>query len=446
MQKPNIIFLFSDQQRWDTCGCYGQSLDVTPNLDKMAGEGVRFDKAFTCQPVCGPARACLQTGKYAAEVGCHTNGRMLPINENTIAKQFSAQGYDTAYIGKWHLASHGHGDGPDNFRTKPIPPERRGGYKDFWLASDLLEFTSHSYDGHMFDSDGNMREFPGGRYRVDAETDWMLEYLQGYKKDNPFFLFVSYIEPHHQNDHKHYEGPRGSKEKFKNFVVPGDLTGAEGDWRAEYPDYLGCINSLDQNVGRIRDELKKLGLAENTLLVYTSDHGSHFRTRNSEYKRSCHDGCIRIPLIISGPGFEGGKTIEDLVSLINLPPTLLKAAGIAPPDYMRGRPLQELIAGNSADWPGEVFLQISETQCGRAIRTRKWKYSVRAPDKGGRDPSSEVYMEDFLYDLEKDPYERTNLVTEPALRQLRAELADTLKKRMVAAGEKEPEIIPFKKK
>ena len=193
-------------------------------------------------------------------------------------------------------------------------------------------------------------------------------------------------------------------------------------------------------------ELKKLGLAENTLLVYTSDHGSHFRTRNSEYKRSCHDGCIRIPLIISGPGFEGGKTIEDLVSLINLPPTLLKAAGIAPPDYMRGRPLQELIAGNSADWPGEVFLQISETQCGRAIRTRKWKYSVRAPDKGGRDPSSEVYMEDFLYDLEKDPYERTNLVAEPALRQIRAELADTLKKRMVTAGESEPEIIPFEKK
>jgi uncharacterized sulfatase len=445
MPKPNILFFFSDQQRWDTCGCYGQKLDITPNLDRMAREGIRFDKAFTCQPVCGPARASIQTGKYAAEVNCHTNHRRLPAGEKTIAHYFSEHGYKTAYIGKWHLAS-GPGDDPaDNFRDRAVPADRRGGYKDFWLASDVLEFTSHGYDGHMFDTQGNMRKFPEGRYRVDAQTDWVIEYLQACKKDNPFFLFVSYIEPHHQNDHKHYEGPRGSKEKFKNFIVPGDLAGAGGDWKEEYPDYLGCINSLDQNLGRIRDELKKLGLLENTLLVYTSDHGSHFRTRNSEYKRSCHDGCIRIPLIISGPGFEGGKTIDNLVSLIDLPPTLLMAAGIAPPGYMRGRPLQELVAGNTSGWPEEVFLQISESQCGRAIRTRKWKYSVRAPDKGGRDPSGEIYMEDFLYDLEKDPHERTNLVADPALRQVRAELANTLKRRMVAAGEREPQIIPYAK-
>lgn len=441
MDRPNIVFLFSDQQRWDTCGCYGQPLDITPNLDRMAHEGIRFENAFTCQPVCGPARACIQTGKYATEVGCHTNHRMLPLHERTIANYLSESGYEVAYIGKWHLASFGPRGGPDDYRIRPIPVERRGGYKDFWLASDVLEFTSHSYDGHMFDGKGDKRTFPKERYRADAHTDWVIEYLDERKKKNPFFLFVSYIEPHHQNDRGHYEGPEGSKDRFKNFVVPGDLIDTEGDWREEYPDYLGCINSLDQNLGRIRDALKHLGLAENTLLIYTSDHGSHFRTRNSEYKRSCHDGCIRVPLIAYGPGFEGGKVLTELVSLIDLPPTILTAAGITPPDHMRGRPLQDIISGRATDWPNEVFFQISESQCGRAIRTHKWKYSVRAPDKTGSDPNSEMYVEDFLYNLENDPHERNNLVAEPAFLKIRKDMAQTLKRRMVEAGEKEPMIL-----
>ena len=437
MRPPNIIFMFSDQQRWDSCGCYGQPLETTPNLDRMAAEGVRFESAFTCQPVCGPARACIQTGKYATEVGCHINHLMLPLDERTLAHHLSMEGYDTAYIGKWHLASCGPIDGTDDFRTKPVPRERRGGY-GYWLAADVLEFTSHSYDGHMFDSEGTRRDFPEGRYRVDAQTDWALEYLHTRTGDKPFFLFLSYIEPHHQNDHCHYEGPKGSKQKFKDFPVPGDLVGTEGDWREEYPDYLGCIHSLDKNLGRIRDVLEDSGLAENTLVIYTSDHGSHFRTRNSEYKRSCHDGCIRIPLVINGPGFRGGECPQELTSLIDLPPTILTASGIKPPDCMRGHALQRLLSDQTADWPEEVFLQISESQCGRAIRTRKWKYSVRAPDKSGGDSSSDVYLEDFLYDLESDPHEQNNLVADPDFYKIRAELARTLKRRMDEAGEIEP--------
>jgi len=444
MSAPNIVFIFSDQQRWDTVGCYGQELDITPNLDHMAEEGVRFEYAFTCQPVCGPARACLQTGKYATEVGCHTNHRMLPLKEKTIAHYLSENGYEVGYIGKWHLASYGPRGGKNDFRTRPVPPERRGGYKDFWLASDVLEFTSHSYDGHMFDGNMNKREFPPGRYRVDVLTDWVLEYLRTRSDKKPFFLFVSYIEPHHQNDHGHYEGPHGSKERFKEFKVPGDLVGTDGDWREEFPDYLGCVNSLDQNLGRIRDELNQLGIADNTLVIYTSDHGSHFRTRNSEYKRSCHEGCIRIPMIAYGPSFTGGKVISNLVSLIDLPPTILKAGGVEPPSYMRGKALQELLEGEVKDWPQEVFLQISESQCGRAIRTKKWKYSVRAPEKGGSDPSSEIYVEDFLYDLEADPHERNNLVESEDHIEVRQRLSEILKYRMVQAGEKEPVIIPKK--
>ena len=430
---PNIIVLFSDQQRWDTCGCYGQPLEVTPNLDRLAGEGTRFEHAFTCQPVCGPARACLQTGKFATETGCHVNGRVLPLTERTLAHRLSEAGYDTGYIGKWHLASN-----PFEFAHKPVPVERRGGY-DHWLASDILEFTSHGYDGYMFDGDGHKREFPPGRFRVDVQTDWVIEYLQS-RRGIPFFLFVSYLEPHHQNDHEHYEGPIGSKTRFKDFTVPGDLVGTHGDWREEYPDYLGCVQSLDQNVGRIRMALQELGIADNTLLIYTSDHGSHFRTRNDEYKRSCHDACIRIPLIIHGPGFAARGAPRQLVSLIDLPPTILAAAGIAVPPSMRGRPLQDLFAGGDSHWPDDVFVQISESQCGRAIRTLDWKYSVRAPDTPGDAISSAVYAEDFLYDLRADPYERNNVVSAPELAGVRKELAETLKRRMQEAGEIEPHI------
>jgi len=440
-RPPNIVFFFSDQQRWDTVGCYGNRMNVTPNLDRLAAEGVRFEHAFTCQPVCGPARSCLQTGKYPAEIGTFRNGIALPLDERTIAHRFSQAGYEVGYIGKWHLASTHNLDGHDDvdYQTTAIPPERRGGWKDYWLASDLLEFTSHGYDGHMFDADMNRVEFKG--YRVDCQTDFALDYLRSRKGDRPFFLFVSYIEPHHQNDHKCYEGPQGSKERFKDFDVPGDLVGTEGDWRENYPDYLGCCASLDHNLGRLRDELASLALADDTVIFYTSDHGSHFRTRNSEYKRSCHEGCIRVPMVAYGPGFKGGTVIDEMVSLIDVPPTLLAAGGIEKPDTMRGRPLQGLVEGTAHAWPEEAFLQISETQVGRAIRTRRWKYSVYAPDKNGnKDIDSDHYVEQFLYDLENDPHERNNLAADPAYADVRSRLCETLKRRMVEAGESEPQI------
>ena len=441
--RPNIVFIFTDQQRWDTMGCYGQRMNITPNLDKMASEGIRFEHTFTCQPVCGPARACLQTGRYPEEIGCFRNGIALPPDEKTIAHWLSETGYEVGYIGKWHLAStKGVGYEEVNYRTTAVPPERRGGYKDYWLASDVLEFTSHGYDGHLFNADMEKVEFKG--YRVDCLTDFALEYLRTRSGEKPFFLFLSYIEPHHQNDRKHFEGPKGSKERFADFEVPGDLIDTEGDWREEFPDYLGCINSIDKNGGRIRAELDELGLSDDTLVFFTSDHGCHFRTRNREYKRSCHEATIRIPLIAYGPGFQGGKVISQLVSSIDVPPTVLEAAGVPKPATMKGNALQALVEGDHAEWPQDVFVQISESHVGRAIRTERWKYSVRAPDKkGGLHPRSEVYVEDFLYDLENDPHERKNLVAEPSLTDVRKDLADRLKQRMVQAGEKEPVINPI---
>ncbi len=419
--QPNILFFFTDQQRWDTCGCYAPAaarLDVTPNLDRMARDGVRFEHAFTCQPVCGPARSCLQTGLYATETGCFRNDIALPLDATTLAHRLSDAGYEVGYIGKWHLASTGE---KANYRTKPVPPERRGGYNDFWLASDVLEFTSHGDGGHLFNADMEKIEFDG--YRVDCQTDFVLDYLRTRDRRRPWFLFLSYLEPHHQNDHNRYEGPPGSKERFADYEPPGDLVGTEGDWRESYPDYLGCVNALDRALGRIRHELEGLGMADETALIFTSDHGSHFRTRNKEYKRSCHEASTRVPMVIRGAGFQGGAGRPELVSLIDLPPTVLRAAGAPVPDEMRGRPLQDLIQACGGPWRDDVFVQISESQVGRAVRTDRWKYGVDAAGKNGsRDPAAEQYVEQYLYDLETDPHERNNRVADASLADVRADL------------------------
>lgn len=428
MKSPNIIFYFSDQQRWDTV-----TPDLTPNLEKLAGEGVKFTNSFTCQPVCGPARACLQTGVYATQNKCYWNGIPLPEDTKPLAEYFNEAGYDTAYIGKWHLASDRLPGIGLHCESTAVPKEKQGGYK-YWRAADVLEFTSHGYDGYVFDGEGNKIDFTG--YRADCINDFALEYLDKRDKDKPFFMFVSQLEPHHQNDRHCYEGPKETVEKYRDYPIPDDLTFMKGDYKESYPDYIAAINRLDENVGRLVQKLKDIGEYENTLIIYTSDHGSHFKTRNLEYKRSCHDSCTHTPLIIKGCGFEDGKTDERLVSLIDLPPTLLKAAGIEIPDTYEGNPLQEETERD------HVFIQISESQVGRAIRTKKYKYSVKAVGMGYVRHSSPVYHEDFLYDLEKDPIEKHNLVKDPAYKQVRAQLKKMLIKQMTDVGEKKPLILP----
>jgi uncharacterized sulfatase len=149
-------------------------------------------------------------------------------------------------------------------------------------------------------------------------------------------------------------------------------------------------------------------------------------------------------MVVAGPGFERGRVVSGgFASLIDVAPTILACGGVEPPEHMRGRPLQELASGEAENRPGEVFAQISESQVGRCIRNFRWKYSVSDPEKdGGRAPSSDRYVEEFLYDLEADPHERTNLVREPSLAETRAALAETLKRRTVEAGEERPEIVP----
>lgn len=446
-KRPNILFYFSDQQRADTLGCMGQPLPITPNLDRLAKEGVLFRRAYSPQPVCGPCRALFQSGKYPTEINCYRNNQALPLNIKTVADYFEEGGYETAYVGKWHLASNGSWEKPDpetDYWHSPVPPERRGGYRGFWRVSDTLEFTSHGYDGYVFDENMNRIDFKG--YRVNCITDFALEFLEGYTGEKPFFMTISHIEPHHQNDHRHYEGPEGSKEIYKDCKLPMDLEALEGNSREEYPDYLGCCKSLDDNLGRVIEKLKEKGLYENTIIIYSADHGSHFQTRNKDshmcggddYKRSCHSASLHVPLVIAGPGFLGGKQIEELVSTASLPKSFLAMGGIDVGDKMIGENLKEIADGDIFARKNQIFAQISESRVGRCIRTEDYLYSVYAPGKHGAEyPDSDYYEDDFLYDLKEDPYELCNLVGDPAYGDVAEHMARLLKEEILNAEKKE---------
>lgn len=430
----NIIFYFSDQQRWDTV-----NEEVTPNLMKLADEGVLFENSFTCQPVCGPARSCLQSGMYATETGCYTNGIALPQDITPLAEYFNRAGYQTAYIGKWHLGSDKYPGIGVHCEKTAIPKDRQGKYQ-YWRAADCLEFTSHGYDGYVFDGDGNKIDFTG--YRADCINDFALEFLDKREKDKPFFLFVSQLEPHQQNDRNRFEGYKETIEKYKDYPLPDDLTFLKGDYKEMYPDYISAINRLDYNVGKLVAKLKQQGIYEDTIIIYTSDHGCHFKTRNMEYKRSCHESSIHTPLIIKGGGFEGGKRDNRLVSLIDLPPTMLSMAGIKTPPNFKGYDLTK-----ETDDPEThrkcVFMQISESQCGRAVRTDRFMYSVKDLNPTGYlHENSKVYFEDYLYDLKKDPIEKRNLVKDPKYAHVRRELKYLLLEEIRKAGEEAPVIFP----
>lgn len=444
---PNIIFYFSDQQRADTCGVYGQPLEVTPRLDALAAEGLLFEYAFSPQPVCGPCRAIFQTGQYATSLGCYRNGIMLPQDAKTVAKYMEGAGYETAYIGKWHLASDDRPGREVNHTTAPIPPAYRGGYTGFWRASDVLEFTSHGEGGHVFDEDMNRVDFPG--YRTDGVTDFALDFLEKRDRSKPFFMTVSHIEPHHQNDRGRYEGPPGSKEKFAGFTLPEDLQALPGDAAREYPDYLGACHAVDFNLGRIVDRLKEEGIWDNTVIIFTSDHGSHFKTRNQDdnleggddYKRSCHDASLRVPLVLAGAGIPKGVRAKDLVSTGSVPRTILALAGIEAGEEVMGENLLDVAAGRLPERRNEAFAQISESRVGRCIRTPDYTYAVHAPGLNGFEhPDADVYADDFLYDLKKDPHQLHNLVADPGYDKVKQDLRQRLLRWIEEAEGKRPEI------
>lgn len=429
--KPNILVFFTDQQRWDTLGINGNRAGLTPNLDRFARQGTFFKQAVTPQPVCGPARSCLQTGQYATTTGVWKNGLGLKAESPKLAELFNDAGYRTAYFGKWHLSESGN--------PGPVPEMDRAGYQD-WLAANCVELTSGPYSARLWDRNDQEVQLPG--YRVDAQTDAMIRYL-GERADEPranrqpFLLFHSFLEPHHQNTDDSYPGPYGHEELFRDIPLPADLQALGGSAAGHWAGYCSMIKRLDEALGRTMDALESTGLAQNTIVVFISDHGCHFKTRNREYKRSAHESSVRVPFAIWGPQWNGGGERHEAVSLLDLMPSLLESAGIQIPDAVEGRSLLPLTRNAAEDWPEDAFIQIGDGNMapGRAIRTKRWKYAVTASDEYINCGHAPVYQESHLYDLRSDPHELMNLVDAASHVEVRASLQAQLVRRMKSIGE-----------
>ena len=429
-KRPNVIVFFTDQQRHDSTGVHGNPMGLTPNFDRMARTGTHCHNAFTCQPVCLPARLALQTGRYPSQFGTYSNAGRLPDDALTLGHHFQGAGYTTGYVGKWHLC-----------HENPVPSKCRTGY-DHWLGAEVVELDTDDYDAWLYDNDGVRKKMPG--YRADAYADSVIRFIDDHQ-EAPFFLMASWLEPHFQNTRDDYPAPEGYEDAYaSNYWIPPDLQALGGTSARHLPGYYGMIKRLDECLGRIRDALRSLDLLDDTIIVFTTDHACHFKTRNGEYKRSCHDSSIRIPMAFSGPGFDEGGQLQNMISLIDVPPTLLDACEIPVPSEMQGRSIMPLVHGDrdaKAAWPEEVLVEFcNHPHIGRAVRTKRWTYSVSRTEKGVNPDDGWTFSEEFLYDLKADPWQLNNLIGRSSHKRVAVVMRERLLKRMAETGEPTPEI------
>ncbi|HLK67125.1 MAG TPA: sulfatase-like hydrolase/transferase [Bryobacteraceae bacterium] len=435
--RPNIVLIISDQFRADCLGSLGLNpMNLTPNLDRMAARGTLFTSAICNQPVCAPARASIFTGQYPSKHGVWKNGIGLPEHATTLATTLRQHGYSANYIGKWHLAP---GEGTSG--RGAVPPANRGGFDDLWEAANALEWTSHAYEGELYDNEGKPIRF-SGQYRTDFMTERAQRFLRSAKQ--PFLLTLSYLEVHHQNDSDTFDPPKEFAKRYPNPFIPQDLRPLPGSWPSQLADYFACVAKMDETVGTIRKTLADTGLDQNTILIFTSDHSCHFKTRNAEYKRSPHESSIHIPLIIEGPGFNRSARIPELVSQVDLSPTLLTAAGLDIPGSMQGHSMLPLLDRRTEGWRNEVYFEMSEFVTGRGLRTPQYTYAVMAPKKPDWKavPSAAQYVDYILYDLAADPYQHTNLAGRTEYRSITQDLRQRLRARMQEASGETASIDP----
>ncbi|MFP6739670.1 MAG: sulfatase-like hydrolase/transferase [Planctomycetota bacterium] len=431
--KPNVLIIFTDQWRAQALGCNGDQNARTPHLDRLAAGGANFQRCYATNPVCSPAKAAFQTGRYPHQTGVINNSIYLPETRDSLAHCFSRAGYSTGYIGKWHL------DGA----PKPgfVKPGRRQGY----------QFFEGFNRGHWY---YQSKKLAGARYFTDDgklikpkefESIYQTDLAIGYMKRNrekPFLLFLSYGTPHSPYvppaPFDHYKSsdlkwrPNVS-EKIRQRYAKG-LCG-----------YYGLIEMLDHEVGRLVKFMKGAGLLENTIIFFTSDHGDSHGSHGLQHKGHPEEESAGIPLLLHGPGVRKGLVSQVLASQIDFAPTLLSMAGIPVPESMVGRDLSIAVGGGKQEVPW-VYLEGKMQQVGGrpAADTRNaggrvvssaWRTLVTPRYKLAVDSRLKVRL---LVDLEKDPYELKNLATGPSLKKVRGELLEKLKEVGKSTGDPFP--------
>lgn len=421
--RPNIIYLMTDDQRFDGLGCMGNPIIETPSIDNMAKDGVVFDNAFVTTAICMTSRACVLTGQYAARHGIWDFGIDFTPQQlsQTYIGQLHAAGYRTGFIGKWGVGNPKSADAILDF-NRGFPGQSR-----------------------YFEGDVKLKQ---GRHLTAKMGDQALEFLEGCDSSQPFHLSISFKAPHCQDSKDilsdQFPSDRALAGLYQDITIPVPYTaGSEyhdrmpdflknsmnrdrwavrfrspGRYQQSVKDYYRLISGVDVVVGRIREALAQHGFDKNTVIIFTSDHGFFLGEYGFAGKWTPHDISIRVPLVIYDPTRQSGELRRSEMALgIDMAPTILDFAGIEAPERMQGVTLKPLVdGGQPKSWRDSFFYEHWFTAGGRivpseGVRDQRWKYGrylVPAKIEQGESRWEE------LFDLKSDPNETVNLAADPA--------------------------------
>ncbi|NBR86775.1 MAG: DUF4976 domain-containing protein [Verrucomicrobia bacterium] len=458
-KRPNILFMLTDDQRWDALGIAGNPHLQTPNMDRLGKEGVYFKNTFCTTSLCSPSRASILSGVYAHTHGVQNNFTEYPANFRSFPMQLQSAGYDTAYFGKWHM-------GENNDQPRP-------GFN--W-------FVTHKGQGKYFDTEWNIngagsKVIPG--YYTHIVTEMAEEWLKRDHGGKPWLLMVGHKAPHsfyfpepkYSNSFDHVWIPY-PESAFRLSDKPlwlqdrihtwHGIYGPLFEWRKVFPDsrpeavkdfanmtraYWGTLRSVDDSVGRFYELLKQRGELDNTIIVHMGDNGLLNGEHGMVDKRTMHEASIRIPLLVRYPGLTPPtqpKVIEQQVLTLDMAPSLLELCGAAPLKEIHGKSWVKLVQRGDSTWRKSWFYhynyekQFPYTPNVRGVRTDSWKY-IHYPHGDG---SPDRHMAE-LYNMEFDPEERHNLIANPkyapVVKELQAELTKLMKQTgLTAATDKMP--------
>lgn len=415
-KRPNVLIILPDQLRAQAIGCMGNPDVSTPNMDRLASQGILVRNTFANTPVCCPARAIVLTGKYAHKNGMVANDLRLRESETTLAEILSVNGYRTGFIGKWHL------DGGPRLPGYVPPGPRRQGFS-YWAANECDH--SHFRPTYFRNSDVPITE---ERFEPEVWTDRAIEFLKAPSED-PFFLFVSMGPPH---------DPYGAPDRYMARYDPAKISmrpnwreGVPGAGRKEIAAYYAAVTAVDDQIGRLLQALNATGREDETIVIVTSDHGDMLGSHGLRLKRKPHEESIHVPGIIRYPSkIKAGMKTDAILSHVDLAPSLLALCGLPVPKDMQGTDQSAVMTGTAERATNLAFFQIFVPFAGdktpkpwRGVRTETHLYAKTSDGPW------------LLFDLTTDPYEMKNLSMNPEYATVRNQLDEQLNEWMKKTGD-----------
>lgn len=422
-QRPNVLWLFSDQHRECAMSCSGDPNADTPNLDRLASEGIRFTNAYANTPICSPFRACLYTGQYMTTHGVNCLFKPLLPVQPELPEVIRRAGYHTSHMGKWHLSG---GDCPSHF----VSPYFRPGWDDWmgWENSNRpfrTEYGRGPMPVPLYTMEG---------YQTDVITDMTIEWIREYKKDKPWFHVMSFEPPHPPN-----EAPQEYMRLYQDRkLVYRDNFAHDHQKRDVFETrlrgYYAQISNMDYNIGRVLDTLEATGQIENTIVFYFSDHGSMMGSHGRLHKQVPEEESAHIPLIVRYPRLiPQGAVTDALISSVDFMPSLLGLLGIDVPRTVEGEDLSSVLTGERRSGSDGVLIQFDrsffdysedhETHY-RSIRQGDWKYTVHWFEDRSR-----------MFNLAEDPFELRNVIHHAEYAEMRGRLHKQLESKLREIGD-----------